>query len=272
MIACLAVSVSLLHPFSPVEMNAAADAPPASAHEAPAMESAQLEELCPRLLELAHSVDFHLRQVTDRASAEKVASPLDQDMNEMLRILRQIEKLPPHTAAQAQLLASHMSDLTHLAQGYNTVVQRILEVNAYGSEALLQTLSKYKVLDAGNPPRTDTLPADPRLGKLEEMGDCAEDILYLLSRIKNKEDARLAMQQLPRRIIRLDAIREQIRKLPPGLPSDQRDALEAGTRRLRQLHQNLESEYKRLQSTGYYDVPALEVVCRDCLSSLKGVF
>lgn len=272
MIAYLAASVTFLHPFPFAEMNAEADVPPPRAVPAQPEETGQLEQLCPRLLELAHSVDSHLRQVTDKASAEKIAAPLDLDMNEMLRILRQIEKLPPHTAAQAQLLTSHMSDLTHLAQGYNTVVQRIIEVNAYGSEALLQTLSKYKVLDAGAPPQTGPPPPDPRLSKLEEMGDCTEDILYLLRRIKDKEDAWQAMQRLPRRTVRLNAIREQLRALPPGLSSDQRDALETCNKRLRQLHRDFEREYKRLKTAGYYDVPALEVVCRDSLNCLKSTF
>lgn len=272
MIAYLAASVTFLHPFPFVEMNAGADVPPPRAIPAQPEEAGQLGQLCPRLLELAHSVDARLRQVTDKASAEKIAGPLDQDMDEMLRILHQIEKLPPHTAAQAQLLTSHMSDLTHLAQGYNTVVQRIIEVNAYGSEALLQTLSKYKVLDAGTPPQTDTAPPDPRISKLEEMGDCAEDILYLLRRINNKEDARQAMKKLPRRTVRLSAIREQMRALPPGISPDQRTALEAGNKRLRQLHQDFEAVHKRLKSAGYYDVPALEVVCRDSLNCIKSVF
>lgn len=272
MIAFLAASVSLLHPFPLMEMNAGADVPPARAVAASSCETEQLEQLCPRLLELAHSVDARLRTVTDRPSAEKIAAPLDQDMAEMLRILRQIEKIPPHTATQAQLLTSHMSDLTHLAQGYNTVVQRIIEVNAYGSDTLLQILSKYKVMDAGNPPRTDTPPPDPRLSRLEEMGDCAEDILYLLRRIKSKEEAWQAMQRLPRRSVCLSSIRDQLRELPPGVSSDQREALEAGTRRLRQLHRQIEAEHQRLKSAVFYDVPALEVICRDSLSNLKGVF
>lgn len=233
---------------------------------------ASLEELCPRLLELCRRVGVQLRMVTDRTSADEAAVVLDQHLAEMLKILQMIERIPPQNAAQAQILTTHMGDLTHMAQGYNPVVQRITEVNCYGSDALLQVLSKYKVMSPGNTSSQGTQHIGERLIRLEELGDCAEDALYQLRRIKTREDAIAALRKLSDIVARLSETREQVLALPANISTDQFQAQEAQTRRLRELRNNLQAESERLLESDYCGVPALEQLCRDAIDHVSGSF
>lgn len=222
------------------------------------------EELCECLLEQARIIDRQLRSVTDLASADRAADELDSSINKMLYLLSRLEELTPADADESRRMMDKLNDLVRIAQNYTALISRIVEVNAYGSEKLMRVLETYKMLDFCVGSDTSTSSDSAHLAVFEEMGDCMDDVLYLIRKVKDKQSAQEAVKKLAPLVVRLEGQRRSI-DAQPGLLSDSRsDALRRNLQRIRRLQSELREQNERLRGKGYFEAPVLEVMIRDC--------
>ncbi len=225
---------------------------------------AALEALCNRLLDQARLIDSQLRAVTDLASADRAADQLNVSMEQMLTLLRSLEDLPPANADQAQRMSHQLSDLVRISQNYMALVARITEVNAYGSDRLLKVFAKYKVLDFGSDAEGSETALSQQAELLEEMGDRLEDVLYLVRKVQDKPSAQAAVQGLSPAVTRLENLRRRIDAQAGAIAASRGEEVRESMQRLRRLQGELRRQAARLKDCGYYDVPVMEVLLRDC--------
>lgn len=222
------------------------------------------EELCDRLLEQARLIDRQLRSVTDQASADRAADELDASINKMLHLLSRLEELSPADADESQRMMDKLNDLVRIAQNYTSLISRIVEVNAYGSEKLMRVLETYKMLDFCVGSDSSSSSDSGYQAVFEEMGDCLDDVLYLVRKVKDKESAQEAVRKLAPLVVKLEGLRRSIDAQPGILSESRSDALRRNLQRIRRLQTELSEQNERLRGKGYFEAPVLEVMIRDC--------
>lgn len=106
------------------------------------VEFADSDNLFQLLLDEAKALDPLFHSVTDRNSAEKAADELEMRIERMKLLLKQQETAAV-TSGNAQTIATQMSSLTYVTQGVIPTIQKLVEVNAYGSDKLLNIMRRY---------------------------------------------------------------------------------------------------------------------------------
>lgn len=157
----------------------AAESEPAS----PAREVESPGDICQALLEEAQQVNLILRSVSDRESADKAADSLHIRLKKMKDLCHQLEVYPIDDVRE---LTTSMRSLTHIIQSGLPVIQRLQEVNSYGSEKLVQVFHLYRMPTSLHAVYSEEEAVDVAL--YLEWGDAFEDVAYYLGRIRNESD------------------------------------------------------------------------------------
>lgn len=224
-------------------------------------QGSETRSLCLRLVNEAREIDKLLHTVSDKPSADHAAVILRDKLDLMRTLLKRLEKEPPPTASDARMLDQQMSTLTHITQGYILTMQRLTEVNAYGSDDLLEVFRNYKM--SSRQATSSTQGEDlPQSRLYIAMGDQLEDMLYLLRKVQNQEGAARASEALGPALEQTLRLRQMLENLSPAQPTEQREAIRPAKERLRRLCDELKREQERLRAAGYYGEsslgPALE--------------
>ncbi len=201
--------------------------------------------VCEALLEQAQRVDRLLRTVSDRESAEKVAGELGSALDNMQQLCRRLENTPVENPEEARELAASMRSLTHVFQGYMPVVERLMEVNAYGSERLVNVFHLYKVLEGYRTdfPRQDS----PRLMAYQEWADAVEFVLYHVRKLRAEADMTVLMPNIREAGARAERCRKEA---AAGEGDADCDAIQAVRKHLENLRMELQTERMRLSNAG----------------------
>lgn len=210
--------------------------------EAPS-EAVQSCSVCTELLEQSRQIDRILRSVSDRESADKAADELKVLFDRMQGLCGQLETLPVSTPEDARMLSDSMRTLTHIFQSYIPVVERLMEVNAYGSEKLVNVFHLYKVRDGygtGQPQEES-----PRVLAWQEVVDSLEVVLYHVRKL-NTADA--VNQQMPR--LREAVQRVEQRWQTARSDESHREIPESCRSQMSALYRELRDEMHRLSDSG----------------------
>lgn len=117
----------------------------------PALQQTQTDT-CKALVQRAREVERLLRMVGDRESADATAAQISLHLEEMKKGFAHLEKQPPVNVEETREVAMEMRALAHVMQGIMPVLQKLREVNAYGSESLINVFYMYKLLPSTNTP------------------------------------------------------------------------------------------------------------------------
>ena len=210
--------------------------------EAPS-EELQRCPVCTELLNQARQIDRILRSVSDRESADRAADELKVLFDRMQGLCCKLETLPVSTPEDARMLSDSMRTLTHIFQSYIPVVERLTEVNAYGSEKLVNVFHLYKVRDGYSAGQQQE--ESPRVLAWQEVADSLEVLLYHVRKLNTAEAVN---QQMPH-------LREEVQRVEQRLQtarSDEyhREIPESCRTQMSALHQELRNEIRRLSDSG----------------------
>lgn len=219
-----------------------------------------------RLLEEAKGIDPLLHTVTDKTSAEAAAAELRPRIDRMQTLLRLLEKAPVGPATE-QSISTQMSTLTRVTQGVLPTIQRLVEVNAYGSDRLLDILRHYLASrqDMGGVSEIEELPVS-RL--YEEMCDNLVDALYLMHKAQDPDSAQAAAASLKENITAHRRHQSLIRALTSGQGERQHPLSRTTKERLDTIREELKQEESRLRHAGFYSTPSLETLVQEYISAL----
>lgn len=199
--------------------------------------------VCTELLDLSQQIDRILRSVSDRESADKAADELKGLLQRMQNLCVQLETLPVSTPEEARMLSDSMRTLTHIFQSYIPVVERLMEVNAYGSEKLVNVFNLYKVRDGYGAVQSQE--ESPRVLAWQEVADSLEEVLYHVRKLNTAAEVN---QQMPR-------LREAVQRVEQRLQVTQSEGyhheMPASCRtQMSALYQELRTEMTRLSGAG----------------------
>lgn len=213
--------------------------------------------VCDELLTQAQQVDRLLRSVSDRESADKVAEELSGVLGNMQQLCRRLEMMPVETHEAARELAVSMRSLTHVFQGYMPVVERLMEVNAYGSDKLVNVFHLYKVHEgyrAENPRRES-----PRLVSYQEWTDALEYLLYHVRKLRSAGELAASRSQIEEAVRRVEHCR---RAAESAAEDGDADALSEIRKQLEALRGELRDEQTRLSKSGLLSTELAELLNR----------
>lgn len=216
-------------------------------------------QLCTRLLEESREVDRLLRTVSDRESGQKVAAELRSKMEFLQGAACRLGLMPLESAESARQLEQMMRDMMHVTQGYMPVVLRLVEVNAYGAEELLQLFQYYKMgtLDAAGSARANE---SPLVRSCTEWCDGIDDLLYMLRQAQDAPAAAaLAYDELERVIGRVSRLAAEVERLQTGLSPRQLESEPLPTARVQRLKAELRTETNRLRDAAYFGQERLKI-------------
>lgn len=103
-----------------------------------------LESLCKELVFHTQEIDKVLLSVIDRPSADAAAKAMEGHHNAISNILKQIVEHESPSSEEAAILVTYLETVLHVTQSYKVTIDNLLKVNAYGSEALMKHLLRYK--------------------------------------------------------------------------------------------------------------------------------
>jgi len=215
------------------------------------------ETLCDQLVEEAREIDRILHTISDKASADHAAVVLGDKLELMRTLLKRLERMPAPSPADTRTLDQQMSALTHITQGYIPMVQRLTEVNGYGSEDLLRVFRNYKVVVSQRMSAATRAEDIPQSRLYTAIGDHLEDVLYLLRKVQDREGAARAAQALNAAQEETARLRQMLEALSPILPEEQREAARPARERLLRLCEELKNQQERLRKVAYYGEESL---------------
>lgn len=210
--------------------------------------------VCRELAARTAAVERQLLSVTDRESADRAASVLETEFAALQTALRGLAEHPQTEEAAQRELAQTMQRLMYITQRYLPVVQRLEEVNAYGSDALITVLHRYKQCS----PRHEegTVQETPLERAYTDWAEAAEDVLYLLRQVQDEADAEETALTLPLAVEHLQQCRLRVQTLGGNAAGgDSRPT--AAVKNLPRLWSELHTERNRLLNNRCFGVPAL---------------
>lgn len=228
-----------------------------------------IQETCRRLVEECREVDRLLRVVSDRESGLAAAAELKPRLEYLLRATEQLGSQPIRSAEEARMLEGAMRDLMHITQGCVPVLQRLLEVNAYGADELI-SLFKYYKMDAFPADATERRDETPLFRAYAEWCDSLEDTLYLLRKVGSRETAELLLPGLQGALSKVERRADAVEKMQSGLSPQQVASERVPTERLRRVSDDLRVEIRRLRDAGSYGYSALNAVLENCSRLIRG--
>ncbi len=212
-----------------------------------------------QLLEEAKGIEPLLHTVTDKASAEKAASDLQLRIDRMKTLLKLLENTPqqPHSA---QTISTQMSTLTRVTQGVLPTIQRLIEVNAYGSDRLLGIMRRYLAnsQDMGENGGRLEIPASHLY---EEMRHNLNNILGLLRKIQDPDSAKAAAAGLQELLATQNRLQSSLHAFisEPG----KGQAAEELQKGILPLQEEIRLELERLQHAGFYSTPDIGTLLKE---------
>ncbi|MCH5285516.1 MAG: hypothetical protein J1E42_07935 [Akkermansiaceae bacterium] len=231
--------------------------PPADMREnAPPPSS--LDALFDELITEASSIHHLLNEVADKDSADRVAAQLETRLAHMNSKLGELEQLPPDES-ETGALQRHMTTLTHASQLYLTAMQRLAELNAYGSTALMGVFRRYKVDAVGSQPhlQADDLPHSPLY---TELADTLEDALFTLRHVQDEASAQAAAQKIASLLQQMERAHDMLTQLAPLRTDEQKEAVRPARERVRRITDAIKEQTSRLKEAHYYNTPALDLL------------
>jgi hypothetical protein len=149
------------------------------------------------------------------------------------------------------------------------VLQRLLEVNAYGADELI-SLFKYYKMDAFPADATERRDETPLFRAYAEWCDSLEDALYLLRKVGSRETAELLLPGLQGALSKVERRADAVEKMQSGLSPQQVASERVPTERLRRVSDDLRVEIRRLRDAGSYGYSALNAVLENCSRLIRG--
>ncbi len=226
-------------------------------------------ELCSRLVRESREVDRLLRTVSDRESGQAVAAQLRSKMEFLQQGAGQLSQMPLSGTDSIRQLEQFMRDMMHITQGYMPVVQRLVEVNAYGSEELLSVFQFYKMsaAAAANAARSGESLV---VRSCNEWCDSIDDMLYQLRRVQDSATAQSAAGgELASLIKRVERLAADVESQQLGLSPQQLESEPLPKTRLKLLQGELRNEVLRLQKAGCYGVAQLTPMLEASLKAAR---
>lgn len=208
-----------------------------------------LKKLCETLISEGQQVETLLGSVADKASADVAAERLDQLLASMSHQLRQLQSRPITGDDDVRTIKTHMTSLTHISQMYLTTMKRLYEVEAYGSEKLMEVFRRYGVSVSVN---SGVLQADdlPHTELYNKLSDQLENVLFVLRKTKDDATAAEAMQILQEQATQMERTRHMLTLLDPPRTDEQREAVLPSRERLMHLRKELLTLRSELQASG----------------------
>ena len=233
-----------------------------SAHPEPAPKLAApaspMDKIFREIVEEALQIDRILNDVTDKETADASAEMLARVLARMNDQLRTLEQFPLHREQDAEALRTHMVTLTRVSPSYLVTMQRLVEVNAYGSESLIAIFKQYNV-DGEKITRlqADDLPHTQLYG---EQADALEDLIYVLDHVQSADSAARALPALNSLHRAMQRTHDMLSKLVPPTTEEQKEAVRPARERLRKLSTELRSAIERLQTAQCYGNSTLDAL------------
>lgn len=223
----------------------------------------QAEEIGRRLVSASQEVGRLLRTVSDRESGEAVASQLKSKMEYLRKTTEQLSRLPLRSPEDARALERSMRDLMHITQGYMPVVQRLQEVNAYGSDGLMAVFQFYRMgqSDSQNSAQQEE---NPLVRASHDWCDSVDDMLYTLRRVQDAQTAAAAAPELPALISRVEERAVVVKAQRSGLSRQQMESEWIPTERMNRLREELRRELRRILEKDAYGETWLREQLESC--------
>lgn len=216
-------------------------------------------DVCRKLVAESREVGRILRTVSDRESGVAAAEELRERMEYMRKATEQLGRLPIASGEEARELEQLMRDLTHIAHGYMSVVQRLTEVNAYGADELISLFQYYKMSSQGVNSLEQTMET-PLVQAYSEWCDSLEDMLFALRRVQSREMAEAAVEELQSMLRKVERRAALVESLQSGLSPQQVESERVPSERLQRLRNDLHHEWQRLRTSRFYGVEALRSI------------
>lgn len=225
--------------------------------------AAQAEEIGRRLVSASQEVGRLLRTVSDRESGEAAAAQLKSKMEYLRETTEQLSRLPLRSPEDARALERSMRDLMHITQGYMPVVQRLQEVNAYGSDGLMAVFQFYRM---GQPDSLSSAPQEenPLVRASHDWCDSVEDMLYALRRVQDAPSASAAAAELPALISRVEERAASVQSQRAALSPQQTESEWIPTERINRLREELSQEIRRILGMNAYGDTRVRELLESC--------
>lgn len=219
--------------------------------------------VCCRLVQESREVDRLLRTVSDRESGVAAAAELRTRLEYMRQATEQLGRLPISSGEEARSLEQMMRDLTHITQGYMPVVQRLVEVNAYGADELISLFRYYK-MSADGGASSSQAQETPLVRAYTEWCDSLDDILFLLRRVQSAETAGTVAAELAATLRKAETRATQAEALRAGLSPQQVESEQIPEARWQRLREELRVEVQRLRSAQWGSSSPLRELVAGC--------
>lgn len=228
---------------------------PDSASKEPEPPKSEAEQLGDQMIRESREIMKLLSGVTDRASADQAAVLLREKLKSLDAHLRRLETLPLTNEQDARSIHGDMTELTHLSQGGLDMLQRLREVGAYGSKALMDTFDQYKFGQSGAPAlRADDLPHSQLCNQL---ADEIEDALYTLRKVQDEAGARDASITVEDLLEKIEHTHQLLTQLAAPRTQEQREALEPARTRLHRVTAEARKVHESLRQKQFFGDPKL---------------
>ncbi|MBE6435281.1 MAG: hypothetical protein E7030_03655 [Akkermansiaceae bacterium] len=227
----------------------------------PAADSHDADKLCRELIANAKEIDALLQRVKDKQSADKAAAELKQLLQAMRVLLAGLEKLP-FDEATTNIITEQMATLTHITQAYMPRIQELIELNAYGSQALLDNLHKHNADNDYYEAETEDVAA-PYTQIYSGMETALSSALYALRKATDAATAKDASQIVSEALSEHRRLQQELSTLQsleaqPQAHIPQQEAIA-------ELKEKLEQEILRLQEQSFYGEPDLPILLPEYL-------
>lgn len=220
-------------------------------------------DVCRKLVEESREVGRVLRTVSDRESGAAAAADLRARMEYMRKATEQLGRLPVGGAEEARMFEQLMRDLTHITQGNMPVVQRLVEVNAYGADELIALFQYYKMSSQTSPALGQSVES-PLVQAYTEWCEALEDALFALRRVQNAETAASVAAELPALLHKIERKAEKAEKMQSGLSPQQVESERVPMERLQRLRDEMRAETQRLRDSGAYGIAPMLGLLESC--------
>lgn len=219
---------------------------------------AAIDRLFKSLIQEAQQINSLLNEVSDKDSADRVAPELNKRLSLMDAEMKELEKFPFRGEQDSEALTMNMAALTHVTQICLEAMQRLSEINAYGSEALMSVFKHYKLQDN----TLSYLKADdlPHTRLYNELADTLDDVLYSLRSVQDTATAEAAVRTLQPLLLKLESEHNMLVQLAPPRTDDQREAVRPARERLQRISAELKAQNDRLQAAHCYRCSELDLM------------
>lgn len=218
----------------------------------------RMDAIFDAMVKEAQQISRLLAEVTDKESADRVAGMLEVMLAHMGENLRALEEYSFHQEQDAEALKRHMATLTHVSQSYYATMQKLSEVNVYGSAALTLVFQRYKM----DGEKLTHLQAEdlPHTSLYNELADTLEDALYCLNKVQDEASAAGAVPVLRDLQKKIDHTHHMLEQLVPPHTDEQKEVIRPVREQLRGVTTELKAASDRLKEVQFYRNRDLETL------------